>query len=380
MLGLGAGALARAPDIALVLVGSAGGALLGTRLARVVAHRYGLLDRPDGGVKTHERATAYLGGLGMFVGVLVATVVGILVTPQPELPALAVLGGALLACLIGLLDDLFGLRPRSKLLGQLVASVVVFASGIRPVLHLAGDAVLGDFGVDCIGFVAVAVFVAASTNSLNLLDGLDGLCAGVTRVIALGLLVLTWRSGTDQHHRELVTTVCVSLIGATTGFLRYNRHPATIFMGDTGSLLLGFLVATVMLWLTVTTPRMLPCLLVGFGFPILDTSVTIAGRIRDRRPMFKADRGHFYDLLRERGISLTRTVRICQWLTAGYVGIAVAMSYLAIYRAIVAAGLVALTSAIVVIQQGFLRAVESPYTPAPASTRCDPASSSQVPR
>jgi len=151
--------------------------------------------------------------------------------------------------------------------------------------------------------------------------GLDGLCAGVTAVITLAMLVLsihlaTW--GFSEVGDPVRVTICLGLVGGVFGFLPFNRHPAKIFMGDAGSMLLGFAVAALMMLFAEGTPRWWFAAIVVFGLPILDTATALVRRLLNKRPLFVSDRGHIYDQMIDRGIPLKKTVAICYLLTALY--------------------------------------------------------------
>ena len=164
-----------------------------------------------------------------------------------------------------------------------------------------------------IGIPVVIFFVIGATNSLNLLDGLDGLCGGVTVIITAGMLLLSIHRSTfafSSHGDTARVIVCLALVGGVLGFLPFNRHPAKIFMGDAGSMLLGFVVAAIMMLLARKAPRWWIASIIVFGLPILDTGTALLRRIINKRPLFVSDRGHIYDQMIDRGIPLKRTVGI----------------------------------------------------------------------
>ena len=242
-------------------------ALAATALCKKIALKFGIVDKPDNLVKTHKKPVAYLGGVGMLVGFAVGVLTGLYLTRDMELAVaakwlLGTLGGAVIACSVGVIDDLFDISPGRKMLGQVVAAAVLVAAGIRPALHYA----TGIFGVEMspgvemwLGVPVVIFFVLGATNSLNLLDGLDGLCAGVTGIITVAMLLLAIHLGTwgfsNVGGDAVRIVVCLAIVGGVFGFLPFNRHPAKIFMGDAGSMLLGFVVAALMILYAEQTPR-----------------------------------------------------------------------------------------------------------------------------
>jgi UDP-GlcNAc:undecaprenyl-phosphate GlcNAc-1-phosphate transferase len=179
-----------------------------------------------------------------------------------------------------------------------------------------------------LGIFIVIFFVVGATNSLNLLDGLDGLCGGVTVIITVALLLLsihlaTW--GVSDVGDPVRIIVCLGLVGCVCGFLPFNRYPAKIFMGDAGSMLLGFTVAALMMLFAEEIPRWWLASIVVFGLPILDTAVALTRRLLNHRPLFVSDRGHIYDQMIDRGIPLKKTVTICYVLASVYAIIGLVM-------------------------------------------------------
>jgi UDP-GlcNAc:undecaprenyl-phosphate GlcNAc-1-phosphate transferase len=204
----------------------------------------------------------------------------------------------------------------------------------------------------------VVFFVLGATNSLNLLDGLDGLCAGVTAIITVAMLLLsihlaTWGASEGADPVRIIT--CLGLVGGVLGFLPFNRHPAKIFMGDAGSMLLGFTVAALMILFGKEIPRWWMASIVAFGLPILDTAVALVRRLLNHRPLFVSDRGHIYDQMIDRGIPLKKTVGICYLLAAFYAIVGVAMSQIRTRYAAVVYLLVFVGSAFAVWKKGYLK-------------------------
>ncbi|MHC4424506.1 MAG: glycosyltransferase family 4 protein [Planctomycetota bacterium] len=354
-----------------VLVFSFISALVATWLCKNIALKFGIVDKPDNLVKTHKASVAYLGGIGMFVGLTAGILAGIYYRQgQERLPStftwlFGVLAGGAIACFIGLVDDIFDMRPYQKMLGQIVAAVILVAVGIRPSLGFL-DTYLGlnipEKIEIIIGIPIVIIFVLGATNSLNLLDGLDGLCAGVTVIITAALLMLAIYLGTWASSKvggdSVRVIVCLGLLGAVCGFLPFNRHPAKIFMGDAGSMLLGFVVAALMILFAEKAVRWWMASVVVFGLPILDTAVALVRRLLNRRPLFVSDRGHIYDQMVDRGIPLKRTVAICYGLAAMYALIGLGLSLRTKIKAryaLIIYVLVFAVSGIIVWKKGYLK-------------------------
>jgi UDP-GlcNAc:undecaprenyl-phosphate GlcNAc-1-phosphate transferase len=350
-----------------VLVFSFVSALVATLLCKKIALKFGIVDKPDNLVKTHKVSVAYLGGVGMLVGLTVGIFTGVYHIHNLEhfdsafTWLIGVLAGGAIACLVGLADDIFNLKPRQKILGQTAAGVVLVLVGIGPALYYppAFFNIRIPETVEMIcGIPVVIIFVLGATNSLNLLDGLDGLCAGVTVIITSAMLLLTIHLGTwgfSEVGDPVRVIICLGLVGAVCGFLPFNRHPAKIFMGDAGSMLLGFIIAALMILFAESTPRWWMASIVVFGLPILDTAVALARRFLNKRPLFVSDRGHIYDQMIDRGIPLKRTVAICYALAGMYAVIGLVMSQIRTRYALVVYIVVFVISGIIVWKKGYLK-------------------------
>lgn len=341
-------------------------AFTATWLCKKIALKFGIVDRPDNLVKTHKEPVAYLGGIGMLAGLTAGVFAGIYVLiDMPDFAEalkwlVGILAGAAIACLVGVVDDIFDIKPRLKIFGQVLAAVALLLVGIRPDLsHFYGffNMQMPENLEFFLGIPIVIFFVLGATNSLNLLDGLDGLCGGVTAIITVAMLLLsvhlmTWGwSGVADPVRIII---CLGLVGSVFGFLPFNRYPAKIFMGDAGSMLLGFVMAAMMMLFANTFPRWWAASIVVFGLPILDTAVALMRRWINKRPIFVSDRGHIYDQMIDRGIPLKKTVGICYALAGMYALIGLTMSQIRTLYALVVYVIVSVISAIVVWKKGFL--------------------------
>jgi len=353
-----------------VLVASFVGSLGATWICKKIALKLGLVDRPDQLVKTHREPIAYLGGVGMLVGLTVGTFAGIGVLHNELLFGpmlkwlLAVLTGAAIACFVGLADDILDMKPFQKITGQVTAAVVLLVAGIVPnlgkITEFLNISIPG--GLEFLLEVVIVVFfVLGATNSLNLLDGLDGLCAGVTAIITIALLVLsihlaTWKFSDVGDPVRVI--ICLGLVGGVFGFLPFNRYPAKIFMGDAGSMMLGFVVASLMILFAEQIPRWWLASIAVFGLPILDTATALVRRLINKRPLFVSDRGHIYDQMIDRGVPLRKTVIICYFLAALYALTGVCLGVVTAIRTIYAIFLyviVFLISAVVIWKKGYLK-------------------------
>lgn len=301
--------------------------LLVTPLVRRLAVRYGLVDRP-GGRKVHATPIPRIGGVALFLGVLVALAVqalgewklgwgGMLLDPSIRTELLGVLAGMVLIFAVGLIDDIVNLSPGAKLLGQSLAAAVVVMAGLR--IEFIGNPLGG--GLIALGLLSwpvTLVYLVGFANVVNLIDGLDGLAAGVSAIAGASLFAIA----VQGNHLE-AAAMSVALIGACLGFLRYNFNPASIFMGDSGALFLGFTLAAISLLgvMKSTAAIALAVPLIIIGVPIFDTASAIVRRLRHNRPIQEADKGHIHHRLLGRGFDQRQTVLIIYvWSAALAVG------------------------------------------------------------
>ncbi|MGJ5813776.1 MraY family glycosyltransferase [Paludibaculum fermentans] len=263
--------------------------------------RVGLVDQPDGRRKLHRRPVSRVGGIAIALTYVASSCLVLMATPHyramlPEwLPGiLRIAPGVGLVFLVGLLDDIKGLRPWQKLLGQLVASVWVIGFA-----HVAINGVRGNPLPSWLSVVLTVVWLLACTNAVNLIDGVDGLASGIGFFATCTTLAAAMLRG-----NEPLMFATIPLAGALLGFLRYNFTPASIFLGDCGSLTLGFLLGILaILWgqmsatfLGMTAPLM------ALAVPLLDTTLAIVRRFLRQQPIFGADRGHVHHRLLARGL------------------------------------------------------------------------------
>jgi len=309
--------------------------LVVTPIARMVAMRTRFVDKPDNFLKPHARPIPYLGGVAIYLGWLAGLLT--LVLAQPEgwgwAVGLIVAGGAIM--LVGLADDLWSIAPWQKVSGQVLAAGVLLTFGIGGQIWSIVPHPFGGTWPEWLLVtlsVPIAVFlVVAASNAANLLDGLDGLCSGVTGIISVCFLVLATHLALYPYgelHHPVRIVASLAMFGAVCGFLPYNSNPAKIFMGDAGSMLLGLYAAAMMLMFgEIGTARWVLGALMIFGLPILDTSLALLRRFRLHRPFSTGDRSHLYDQLVDRGFSVRKTVLISYGLAAfyGLVGLTIIM-------------------------------------------------------
>jgi UDP-GlcNAc:undecaprenyl-phosphate GlcNAc-1-phosphate transferase len=274
----------------LIAVGTA---LAATYLARNAALRFHWLDQPSQR-KMHADPIPLLGGIAMYVAFVISVLVANSQTVLKE--GAAVLIGATLVLVVGVIDDRRGLGPLPKLLAQASAAILLMIGGIG----------VGFLPFPWLNLVATILWVAAICNAVNLLDNMDGLSAGVAAIAC------AFFTGLALWHGQIwVSIVAAVLLGATLGFLRFNWNPATIFMGDAGSLLLGFLLAVLAVKLRfpgVDPQRTWPIPLLILAVPIFDTTVVTISRLQRGVPITSGGRDHVSHRLVRLGLSVRQAV------------------------------------------------------------------------
>jgi UDP-GlcNAc:undecaprenyl-phosphate GlcNAc-1-phosphate transferase len=288
-------------------------ALFITPVIRRIAGTLRIVDHPDER-RTHDAPLPRGGGMAVAIAFLI--VGGGLVLFGDALPGmpghgsvstanlLGLFGGGILATVIGALDDRFDLRARWQLLGQLVLAAIAIASGIT-VLKIGNP-----FGAEDIPFPALLgtgftlVWVVGMINSLNFIDGLDGLSTGIALIAAVTLGLLSLTNAAGPLGQPLVAVLCFVLAGALLGFLRWNFHPAVIFQGSAGVMFIGYVLAVLAI---LGSAKVIVSLLV-LAVPIIDTFWVIVRRLSSGRSPFSPDRGHIHHLLLDLGLSHRSTV------------------------------------------------------------------------
>lgn len=292
-------------------------------LAKRIAWRLDAIDYPDKR-RVNKRPVPRLGGIAIFGGMGIAALAAIFFAREFGWFALfgdaarmdinkIGFGASLLAIfLVGAADDIWDLKPKQKFLGQILAACIAAGSGLLFTgmqLPLGGDYI--EFG--WWAYPITVFYLVAFANVINLIDGLDGLAAGISGISAITIVIFAVSTG-----RVDAAVLGLAIAGSCIGFLKFNFHPARIFMGDSGALLLGFSLGAVSLLATTRSALFVSLLvpILAAGVPIMDTAFAILRRLRAHKPIDAADKGHIHHKLLDSGFNQRRTVLIMWGWTA----------------------------------------------------------------
>lgn len=307
-----------------------------TPVMRKLALANGIVDLPDAKRKAHPKPVAYLGGLAIFIGWFAGIGTFIFLVSSEEATFGNLLGentqsisyialGAVAIVLTGLFDDVYGISARGKVGGQLFAAAALAQTRVVNELIYRCFEILNlpfnDFMLQIVGTVMIALLVVGCCNALNLIDGLDGLASGVTAIAMAGMLLICLIVLARYHDNPALTSLlgipillCIASIGSVLGFLPYNFNPASIFMGDTGSMLLGYLCVTTILQMSRIdndgglAPTVFTAAVICFSLPLTDTALAIVRRKLNGKPIFAPDAMHIHHMLRRCGLSVKKSV------------------------------------------------------------------------
>src|SRR5699024_4749217 len=266
-----------------------------------LALKLDIVDRPDRQRKTHNGTKPSMGGLAIFIGVAA----GFMYLQPMHEHMHAIIIGALIMIITGLFDDMFDLKPLYKLIGQIAAALVVVSSGL--IINKLTIPFFGTVYLDHLGILLTVIWIVGASNAINLIDGLDGLAAGVSAIGLTSILVMA-----IMDYRFVVVYLSIILIGSSIGFLFHNFHPAKIFMGDTGALFLGYSIAIVSmlgLFKNVAFFSFIVPLIV-IAIPIFDTISAIVRRMMNSESIATADKKHLNYQLIHMGYSHRASVLI----------------------------------------------------------------------
>lgn len=294
-------------------------------LVRRAAIKLGLVDRPNNR-KIHKSPIPRVGGVALFLGSLI----GALPFLKENSATLGVLLASAFIFVIGLIDDLIDLKPRVKLAAQIIACFVLFMFGVK--INIVTDFIAGQgfVSLGLLTYPLTLLWIIGLTNTVNLVDGVDGLAGGIV-FIALSTLLTVRLMIPQVQDPALMSNVLVisaSTMGVLLAFLKYNVFPASIFMGDSGAYFLGFITAALSVAGgakgSILFPLIVP--LIAFGLPVFDVLFAILRRFFKRVPIFQADKEHLHHRLLNRGFTQRETTRFL-WMVSscfGFVAVLVA--------------------------------------------------------
>ncbi len=300
-------------------------AIIFTPLVIRLAYRIGAVDRPNYR-KVHATIMPRIGGLAIFGAFLVGYFI---LGPENE-HAVAMFVGAFIIILLGFLDDMFEITAKAKFSGQFVAAIIVTTWGDMQI-EFINLPLIGQFDFGYLSIPITIIWIIGITNAINLIDGLDGLAAGVSTIALLSITVMALIMG-----NMFVVATAAILAASSLGFLFYNFHPAKIFMGDTGSLFMGFMISVLALlgYKNVAVVSLIIPIII-LGVPISDTFFAIVRRIRMKQKITAPDKSHLHHCLLRAGFSHRQTVLVIYGLAILFGVVAVLFSQATVWGAIV---------------------------------------------
>lgn len=291
-----------------------------TPLVKKLAVRVGAVDKPDAR-KVHHGLVPRLGGLAIYAGFMVSA----LTTIGAPYDLKGIMAGATLLIIVGIADDIVSLPAKVKLVGQILSAVIpVCFFNIR--INWLDLPYIGMIYLPLVISVLLTIFwIVGFINTINLIDGLDGLAAGIATIASFAIALLAFQMG-----QWTSAAAMVAMAGACLGFLQYNFNPARIFMGDTGSMFLGYMIATVSVMGAMKTAAaaVLIVPLVALAVPITDTFLAIVRRKKSGVPIFSPDKNHFHHRLLAKGLTQKQVVLIMYALTAFFSCVALLVIHL----------------------------------------------------
>lgn len=282
---------------------------LATPLAILIAHKIGAIDVPKDERRVHKIPTPRLGGLAIYLAFVVATLLYVPLNKE----IIGLLISSCLMIVMGVIDDTHPLDSKTKLLVQIISAAIVVSFGVR-IDFFSHPIAQGKFlFLDYLSVPITIFWIVGITNTVNLIDGLDGLAAGISAIAAVTLGIVSYLNGSSAY-----TILLACLAGGVFGFLPYNFNPAKIFMGDTGALFLGFALAIISIEGTVKGATIFAVVIpvLALAIPILDTAFAIIRRKLAGKPIMEADKGHLHHRLLSFGLNQKQTVFVLYLVSA----------------------------------------------------------------
>lgn len=323
-----------------------------TPIVSKVALSLGAVDKPNTR-KVHTKLMPTLGGLAIFG----AFYIGHLIFEYPHFQFGGIFIGSLIIVATGIIDDIYELSPKAKVLAQIAAATVVIFYG-QLYFRSIDLPIVGEIRPGYFGYVLTYIWIIGITNAINLIDGLDGLASGVAAITFLTMFVLA-----TQMNDYFVMTYALILAGSSTGFLVYNFHPAKIFMGDTGAMFLGYIISVLALmgfknatFISFVVPILI------LGVPVFDTAFAIIRRKLRGQSFAQADKEHLHHLLMSSNASQTKTVLIIYGISALFSAVAIIYSLVSPNLGLIILVLVYITIEIVAGKMGLLDKYFLPFS------------------
>ena len=284
-----------------------------------LAIKIGAVDKPNER-KVHTKIMPRMGGLAIYLSFFAV----LFLSHEMTMQHIGLLTGGTVLVLVGIIDDKTDMPAKIKLLGQIFAACIVVAAGVR-VEFMTNFILGGVFPLYIFSVPFTVLWIVAITNAVNLIDGLDGLAAGTSIIAAATMAISGYATGQTE-----MASMALILIGASLGFLKYNFHPAKIFMGDTGSMFLGYnlSVLAIMGFTKSFTVLSLVTPILVLAIPILDTLFSIIRRKMNNKPIFTPDKNHLHHCLLNYGFSHRNTVLIIYAVSAVLALCGLIMTYL----------------------------------------------------
>lgn len=309
-------------------------ALLFTPLAIKLAPKWGILDYP-GERRVHTIPIPRLGGAAIYLSFWLA----VFLTTDLDKMIGGIFLGSTIIFIVGVIDDIKGVRPLYKLLWQLLAAIILIFFGLA--VEQVTLPLLGTIQLGVLGYAFAVLWIVGLVNTVNISDGLDGLAAGICFIAAL---ILFWSA--NKIEQVPAAYLMLALAGVALGFLFYNFHPAKIFMGDSGSMFLGYIIGAVSIWALLKTAAILGAVfpLLVLGMPLTDLAFAIIRRRWKGRPIARADKGHLHHRLLDAGLTQSQAV-ITLYAISGCFGLAAILSvygnwYIALILVLLNVGLI----------------------------------------
>lgn len=281
-----------------------------TPAATAIAYKIGAIDVPKDKRRVHKKPIPRLGGLAIYYGFLISVLFFCNIDKQ----LIGIIAGSLLIVGVGILDDVVQLRASVKFIVQIIAALIVAYCDVR-IKAISMPVPMVEGGILSLGYLSIPVtvlWIVGVTNAVNLIDGLDGLAVGISSIATFSLFFIAILAG-----EPVVAILVAALAGSCLGFLPYNFNPAKIFMGDTGSTFLGYMLSIICIQGLfkgyVIISFIIPFLILGL--PIFDTAYAIVRRIKNKKPIMSPDRGHLHHRLIDMGLSQKQTVAIMYVIT-----------------------------------------------------------------